>query len=131
MDENIAVGSAMAFHIFAGVGALTLGVVQVFFMPRGTKEHKKIGWIWAVLMLILAMTSLYDLIGDGWLSLPAHVFTVATFVLLPVAVWSARNKKIALHKYSMILLFSISILAFAALIAAPGRLFNVWFFGGG
>ena len=29
---------------FAGIGALTLGIFQVFFMPRGTKEHKKIGW---------------------------------------------------------------------------------------
>ena len=40
--------------MLAGVGALTLAIVQVHFMSRGSKDHKKLGWVWAALMAFLA-----------------------------------------------------------------------------
>ncbi len=43
MSQEIIVNPIMAAHLFAGISALTLGIFQVFFMPRGAKEHKKIG----------------------------------------------------------------------------------------
>jgi|TARA_B110000208_G_scaffold2444_1_gene3227 uncharacterized membrane protein len=131
MSEAIIVNPIMAAHIFAGIGALTLGIFQVFFMPRGTKEHKKIGWYWALLMMFLALTSLYDLARNGWLSLPAHVFTLMTFILLPLAIWSARSGKIKTHKYCMFTLCGVLVAAFIALLLVPGRLLNIWFLGGG
>ena len=129
MNEEIIVNPLMAAHLFAGIGALVLGIFQMFFMPRGTKEHKKLGWYWAILMVFLAVSSLWDLIGDGWLSIPAHIFTAATFIFLPLAIWAARNGNIKLHKFSMTLLFSVLIAAFVALILVPGRLLNTWFLG--
>lgn len=129
MNHEIVVTPLMALHLFAGVGALALGIFQVFFMPRGGREHKKLGWYWAILMFSLAASSLWDLIGDGLLSIPAHAFTLATFIFLPMAIWAARNKKIKLHKTLMFVLFGVLVAAFAALVLAPGRLINMWFFG--
>ena len=129
MTEEIIVTPLMAAHLFAGVGALALGIFQLFFMPRGTKEHKRLGWFWALFMAFLAVSALWDLLGDGWISIPGHIFTLATFILLPLAVWSVRNGKINLHKYSMIALVIISVGATIALTVVPGRLLNVWFLG--
>ena len=124
------IGPLLAGHLIAGIGVLTLGILQVFFMPRGTREHKKVGWFWAVLMAFLAFSSLDDLAKDGWLSLPGHVFTLATFILLPLAIWAARTGRIRLHKFSMFALCGIVLAATYGLLAVPGRLFNVWFLGG-
>lgn len=119
----------MALHLFSGVGAIILGIFQLFFMPRGTPEHKKLGWYWGGLLAFLAVSSLWDFIGDGWLSTPGQVFALATFVLLPLAIWAARSGCIKLHKYSMISLFIITIGATIALTVIPGRLLNLWLLG--
>ena len=86
MHEEILFTPILGAHLLAGVGALTLAIVQVHFMSRGSKDHKKLGWVWAALMAFLAVSSLWDLLGDGLLSIPAHVFTLATVIFLPLAI---------------------------------------------
>lgn len=129
MNEEILVTPLMAAHLFAGIGAVAVGTFQLFFMPRGTKEHKKLGWFWAGLLAFLAVSALWDFVGDGWLSIPGHIFTLAAFIQLPLAIWAARNGHIKLHKISMTILFVITIGATIALTLGPGRLLNSWFFG--
>lgn len=130
MTENvIVITPLLGIHFIAAIGALMLGIVQIFLIPRGTSEHKKIGRFWVALMAVVAFTSIFDLLGDGALS-SSHVFTVGIFILLPLSVWAARSRKIKIHKYGMITSFVILVVAFVALLAVPGRLLNQWFFGG-
>lgn len=129
MNEEILVTPLMAAHLFAGIGAIAIGVFQLFFMPRGTKEHKKLGWYWGMLLAFLAVSSLWDFVGDGWVSIPGQIFALATFVLLPLAIWAVRNGHVMLHKYSMIVLFVITVGATIALTVIPDRLLNTWFLG--
>ena len=129
MHEEILFTPILGAHLLAGIGALTLAIVQVHFMSRGSKDHKKLGWVWAALMAFLAVSSLWDLLGNGLLSIPAHVFTLATVIFLPLAIWAARTHRVVLHRNAMIALYVVLIAAFAALVAVLGRLFNQWFLG--
>ena len=81
------------------------------------------------MIAFLAVSSLWDLFGNGLLSIPAHVFTLATVILLLLAIWAARTHRVVLRRKSMIALYVVLIAAFAALVAMPGRLFNPWVLG--
>jgi uncharacterized membrane protein len=45
-------------HAFAALAAFALGVLQLA-APKGTLPHRTIGWIWVVLMVIVAVTSFW------------------------------------------------------------------------
>ena len=129
VNEVMISNPIMAIHLFAGIGALFIGGLQIFGIPRGTKEHMTIGRLWIALLLVLVSTSFVDFMKDGFISMPAHVFTIITVILVPLAVWAARNDKFQLHKYCMLgVFYGAVVVAFLALLAVPGRLFNTWFF---
>ena len=81
------------------------------------------------MIAFLAVSSLWDLLGNGLLSIPAHVFTLATVIFLLLAIWAARILRVVLRGNAMIALYVVLIAAFAALVAVPGRLFNPWVLG--
>ena len=45
-------------HAFAAMGAFALGIVQLS-APKGTIPHRTLGWIWVVLMLVVAGSSFW------------------------------------------------------------------------
>ncbi|MDA9398409.1 hypothetical protein [Bradyrhizobium sp. CCBAU 45389] len=49
---------AIPLHAFAAMGAFVLGLVQ-FSAPKGTLPHRTIGWIWVVLMVVVAASSFW------------------------------------------------------------------------
>ena len=96
MSEAIIVNPIMAAHIFAGIGALTLGIFQVFFMPRGTKEHKKNRMVLG-LADDVSRTDIAIRLGSQWLAKPTStciyfndIYSVA-FSNLVGAKWENKN----------------------------------------
>lgn len=49
---------AIPLHAFAAMAAFVLGLVQ-FAAPKGTLPHRTIGWIWVVLMAVVAASSFW------------------------------------------------------------------------
>ncbi|HVZ28133.1 MAG TPA: hypothetical protein VG798_05705, partial [Rhizomicrobium sp.] len=45
-------------HAFAAMAAFVLGVVQLA-APKGTLPHRTIGWIWVMLMAVVALSSFW------------------------------------------------------------------------
>jgi uncharacterized membrane protein len=45
-------------HAFAAMAAFALGIVQ-FAAPKGTLPHRTIGWIWVLLMFVVAISSFW------------------------------------------------------------------------
>ena len=45
-------------HVFAAIAAFVVGAVQLS-APKGTIPHRLVGWLWAVLMLTVAISSLF------------------------------------------------------------------------
>jgi uncharacterized membrane protein len=104
----------ITIHTLAALTALVLGIVQLA-APKGTINHRVLGWVWVIAMLVVALTSL--LIRDNGLPniggyTPIHIFTLVTLITLPIVVIRARRKNIAGHRKAVTRLF------FGALVIA-------------
>ena len=110
------------FHVYTVALALVLGPVQ-FALPKGTRTHRVVGWIWVAAMFSTAVATLFirDM-RDGQFS-PIHLFSLMALVGLPLSVWLARIGKPAAHARTMIGLYIGLVIAGITAIA-PGRL--IW-----
>ncbi len=110
---------AVQAHLLTALIALVAGPVQ-FVLPKGTRAHRVIGWIWVGAMFVTAVASLFirDLNAGGFS--PIHIFSLMAFVSLPLGVWLARRGDVASHRQCMIGLY-IGLVIAGVLAAAPGR----------
>jgi uncharacterized membrane protein len=120
---------AIPLHAFAAMAAFALGVVQ-FAAPKGTLPHRTIGWIWVVLMALVAGSSFWihqiRLVGP-WS--PIHLLSIFTLVVLPIAVWKAHSHQVGAHRRAMILLFSGALVIAGLFTIVPGRIMHQVLFG--
>ena len=116
-------------HTFAALAAFALGVVQLS-APKGTLPHRTIGWLWVLLLALVAISSfwIHELRMIGPFS-PIHLLSIFTLVMLPLAVIAARRHQVSDHRKKMTKIF------FGALVVAglftfwPGRIMHSVVFG--
>lgn len=117
-------------HAFAAMAAFALGIFQLA-APKGTLPHRTLGWIWAALMLIVAISSLW--ITGGGLRLgpfgPIHLLSILTLVMLPLALIFAHRHKVRGHATTMISLFIGALLIAGGFTFVPGRIMHQVAFG--
>jgi len=120
---------AIPLHAFAAMAAFVLGLVQ-FAAPKGTLPHRTIGWIWVVLMLIVAASSFWihqiRLVGPFS---PIHLLSIFTLVVLPLAVWRAHTHRVADHRRMMIFIFAGALVVAGLFTLVPGRIMHRVIFG--
>ena len=120
---------AIPLHAFAAMAAFALGLVQ-FAAPKGTLPHRTLGWIWVSLMLVVALSSFWineiRLLGPFS---PIHLLSIYTLVMVPIAVWKARNHDVATHRKIMMYLFLGALLIAGLLTLLPGRVMHKVVFG--
>ncbi|WP_025036422.1 DUF2306 domain-containing protein [Bradyrhizobium sp. DOA9] len=116
-------------HAFAAIVVFVLGLVQ-FAAPKGTLPHRTIGWIWVVLMVVVAASSFWihtiRLVGPFS---PIHLLSILTLVALPLAVWRAHTHRIADHRRMMTLMFAGALVVAGLFTLLPGRLMHRVIFG--
>jgi uncharacterized membrane protein len=111
-------------HLASVVVALALGAV-LLCVRKGVWLHRVLGWSWVVAMLVAAGTSVFlREIGRGAFATGGfsffHIITAIVLLLLPVAIWAARTRRIRWHAAIMIYLL-INVLLSAGLLAMyPG-----------
>src|SRR5882757_11263418 len=97
---------AIPLHAFAAMAAFVLGVVQLA-APKGTLPHRTLGWIWVLLMTVVAASSFWihqiRLFGP-WS--PIHLLSIFSPIMLVLAVWYARRHKVRGHKIAMVSIFT-------------------------
>jgi len=128
-DPLIAEGFVIASHAFAALAALVLGAVQ-FAAPKGTLPHRTIGYIWAALMLFIA-------VGGFWISelqlwgrwSPIHILSVVVIITVPLAVWRAHRHQVTAHKRGMITLYALALVVTGLFTLWPGRVMHEVIFG--
>jgi uncharacterized membrane protein len=116
-------------HAFAAMVAFALGVVQLA-APKGTIPHRTVGWIWVVLMALVAVSSfwIHDIRMIGPFS-PIHLLSIFTLAMLVVAVVHARRHRVERHRKAMTTIF-IGALVIAGLFTfLPGRIMHAVAFG--
>jgi len=120
---------AIPLHAFAAMAAFLLGLVQ-FAAPKGTLPHRTIGWIWVVLMAVVAASSFWihqiRLVGPFS---PIHLLSIFTLVMLPLAVWRAHTHRVTDHRRIMILIFAGALVVAGLFTLVPGRIMNRVIFG--
>lgn len=120
---------AIPLHAFAATAAFVLGLVQ-FSAPKGTLPHRTIGWIWVVLMAVVAASSFWihqtRLVGPFS---PIHLLSIFTLVILPLAVWRAHTHRVADHRWMMIFIFAGALVVAGLFTLVPGRIMHRVIFG--
>jgi uncharacterized membrane protein len=116
-------------HAFAAMAAFALGVVQLA-APKGTLPHRTLGWIWVVLMLIVAASSFWihqiRVLGP-WS--PIHLLSIFTLVIVPIGVWRAHRHDVAGHRRTMVLTFCGALVIAGLFTLLPGRIMHAVIFG--
>lgn len=121
---------AIQLHAFTAITAFVLGVVQLVGV-KGTTLHRALGYIWVVLMLVIAISSfwIHGMRQFGPYSL-IHLLSIMVLVMLPAGVYFARVHRVRGHKLTMLGLFSGALVIAGLFTFVPGRLMHQVLFGG-
>lgn len=110
---------AVVVHVGTVVPALFLGIA-VMAMRKGTAMHKRLGRVWAVLMMVTAISSFWLQGLFGGIG-PIHIFSVMTLVSIPRSIWAIRQGNVKVHERAMTGPF-IGLCVAGAFSFIPGRL---------
>ncbi len=117
-------------HALAALLAVILGGIQLA-MKKGTRLHKALGWIWTVIMAIVAITSffIHEIKLWGQYS-PIHLLSLWTLISLGLAIYFAKTGKIKRHKQVMVALYGFGLILTGFFTMMPGRVMHQIIFGG-
>jgi uncharacterized membrane protein len=129
LDPLLSEGFIIASHALAALAALILGAIQLA-APKGTLSHRTLGYVWAALMLFIA-------IGGFWITelrlwgrwSPIHLLSVLVIVTVPLAVWRAHRHEVTAHKRGMISLYVLALVVTGLFTLWPGRIMHEVVFG--
>jgi uncharacterized membrane protein len=116
-------------HAFAAIAAFAVGAIQLS-ASKGTILHRLVGWLWAVLMLTVAISSLFIheiRLWGPWS--PIHLLSILVLVTLPLAVLHARRHDVGQHRMAMLMLFTGALVIAGVFTFLPGRIMHSVAFG--
>jgi uncharacterized membrane protein len=117
------------WHAFAALAALAIGATQLA-LPKGTTRHRAIGYTWAALMLVIAISSFWiqqiRLVGPFS---PIHILSILVLITVPLAVWHAHRHRVAKHRKVMISLYVFALIGAGVFTLLPGRIMHAVVFG--
>lgn len=115
----------LVLHLVAVLPALPLGA-YVLVRRKGDALHRALGKLWALLMVVAALSS-FGLRGIAGSLSPIHLLSVVVLVMIPRGILLARRHQIEAHRRVMSLTYLG--LALAGLFTLlPGRLLGSWMF---
>lgn len=129
LEPLLSQGFVVASHAFAAIAALILGAVQLA-AAKGTLPHRTLGYVWAGLMLYVAIGSfwIHELRLWGRWS-PIHILSVVVVVTVPLGVWRAHTHRVTAHKRNMITLYTLALVVTGLFTLWPGRVMHRVLFG--
>jgi uncharacterized membrane protein len=120
---------AIKIHVAAALGAILLAAAQ-FIGKKGVTAHRILGWTWAALMAITALSSFF-IVDFRALTPSAAILGLSLLVLVqvPLAVGAARRHAIVEHKTRMTWLTVGALIVAGLFTLLPGRLMHQTLFG--
>jgi len=123
IQDLIATRPLIALHLTSALLAIVLGAV-LLTRRKGTGGHRTLGWVWVVLMAIVAFSSVFIRGGTlpnlaGWS--PIHLLTLTVLIAVPAAVVAIRRGHVARHRAAMISIYVGACLVAGAFTLLPGR----------
>ena len=125
----LAAPAVIRLHAVAALAAFALGAVQLA-APKGTIPHRLFGWMWALLMLAVALSSLliHEIRMWGAWS-PIHLLSLLVLITVPLAVIHARRHRVERHRKAMLSLFVGALVVAGIFTLLPGRIMHAVVFG--
>ena len=118
---------AIQIHMLVAVGAFFLGGT-ILVMKKGTPGHKMAGRIFAMLMIVTAITAIFiRQLNNGSFSF-IHIFVPITFIGLYQVVTSIRKGEIARHKKHVRNMYFGALIIPGLFAFMPGRTMWMLFF---
>lgn len=120
---------AIRVHAFCALTALALGIVQMA-APKGTLPHRLVGWTWAALMAVVALSSFF-IHEMRWIGPfgPIHLLSLFVVYALPLALIRAHSGEVASHAKGMRGLLYGGLVLAGLFTLWPGRIMNQVLFG--
>lgn len=116
-------------HLAAALIGFGLGVVMLN-SRKGRTFHRTAGWVWAVAMTVVVISSFFiHEIFPGHFSY-IHLLSGYTAVTLPIALVAAKRHNVKLHRRNMVGMFFGGMIIAGGFTFLPGRLIGRMFFGG-
>lgn len=115
----------LAVHLCSVIPALPLGAV-VLLGRKGDARHRLLGRIWAVLMLVAALSS-FGLKGLTGSFSPIHLLSILVLVSVPRGVVQAVRGNIVAHRRTMTFVY-LGLVGAGAFTMLPGRLLGLALF---
>ena len=105
-------------HFIAALAAAAIGAVQLA-RPKGTAGHRVLGWTWAALMMVVALSSLWipAFLAFTWI----HLFTLFVMVTLPLALYRVHRGEVAGHAKGMRGIYVGGLIVAGVFAFMPGR----------
>ena len=121
LDPLLSAPQPIPVHAIAGLVAMVLGGLQLWG-PKGTRNHRTLGYIWVGLMAIVAFSGFFihvlKLVGPFS---PIHLLSVLTLASLWYAIRAARRGDIRRHRQTMVALFWMALILTGFFTFWPGR----------
>jgi uncharacterized membrane protein len=120
---------AIQLHALAAMAAFAIGVAQLG-APKGTPRHRAVGWLWVLLVLVVAVSAFFIhtiRLWGPWS--PIHLLAIFTLVMLPIAVLHAHRHHVAQHRTAMISIFLGALVIAGIFTFYPGRIMHAVVFG--
>ena len=122
LDPLLSAPQPIPMHAIAALVAMVLGGLQLYG-PKGTRNHRILGYIWVGLMAIVAFSGLFihvlKLVGPFS---PIHLLSVLTLASLWYAIRAARCGDIKRHRQTMVALFWMALILTGFFTFWPGRM---------
>jgi uncharacterized membrane protein len=129
MQPLLNASPVIQLHTFAALIALGLGAFQLY-MPKGGPRHRMVGYIWAGLMMVIALSSFFinhiRLVGPFSY---IHILSIVTLIGVPRAILAARRGNYAAHQRAMKIVFWTALVGAGLFTLLPGRIMGQVLFG--
>lgn len=129
MQPLLTASPVIQLHTFAALLALGLGAFQLY-MPKGGQRHRMVGYIWAGLMMLIALSSFFinhiRLIGPFSY---IHILSIVTLIGVPRAILAARRGDYAAHQRGMKIVFWTALVGAGLFTLLPSRIMGQVLFG--
>ena len=116
--RNLTMTLSIGVHVLAAILSLLLGSVVLLRKRKGDTLHRRLGWLWIVLMLVVVVSSFVIQLGNYWL----YGLSFLTLSGLVGGVYAARNKQVQQHRRTMINLFFWSLVVAGFFTLLPSRI---------
>ena len=117
-------------HALVAMAAFLIGLLQ-FALPKGTLPHRVMGYIWAIAMLVVAVSGFFIQEIRLWGPFsPIHLLSIFTIYAVISSVLDARAGRMRGHRIGMIATFIGALVIAGAATLLPGRIMHQVIVGG-